>query len=94
MLDRRGQIPDMARLSERPSEANDRVTPCLRDGDLMKDDANKSAVSALVERTSRLVMVAKMTDGRFYQCAQSCARLHEKDVNLRSGKRDESSLKN
>jgi transposase, IS30 family len=62
-VDRRGQIPDMARLSERPSEADDRLTPGHWEGDLIKGAGNKSAVGTLVERSSRLVMLAKVTDG-------------------------------
>lgn len=61
--DRRGQIPDMARLCERPTEANDRLTPGHWEGDLMKGAGNKSAVGTLVERSSRLVMLARVTDG-------------------------------
>ena len=53
----------MARLSERPSEADDRLTPGHWEGDLIKGAGNKSAVGTLVERSSRLVMLAKVTDG-------------------------------
>ena len=62
-VDRRGQIPNMARLSERPCEADDRLTPGHWEGDLIKGAGNKSAVGTLVERSSRLVMLAKVTDG-------------------------------
>jgi IS30 family transposase len=61
--DRRGQIPEVARLCERPTEANDRLTQGHWEGDLMKGAGNKSAVGTLVERSSRLVMLAKLTDG-------------------------------
>jgi IS30 family transposase len=63
VTDRRGQIPDMARLCERPTEANDRLTPGHWEGDLITGAGNKSAVGTLVERSSRLVMLAKVTDG-------------------------------
>ena len=62
-VDRRGQIPNMARLSERPCEVDDRLTPGHWEGDLIKGAGNKSAVGTLVERSSRLVMLAKVTDG-------------------------------
>lgn len=62
-VDRRGQIPNMARLSERPSGANDQLIPGHWEGNLIKGTGNKSAVGILVERSSRLVMLAKVTDG-------------------------------
>ena len=46
-VDRRGQIPTMARLSERPSEADDRLTPAHWEGDLIKGAGNKFAVWVL-----------------------------------------------
>jgi IS30 family transposase len=60
--DRRGQIPNMARLSQRPCKADDRLTPGHCEGDLIKDAGNKSAVGTLVERSFRLVMLAKVTE--------------------------------
>ena len=34
----------------------------LREGDLIKGAGNKSAIGVLVERTTRLVLLAKMSD--------------------------------
>ena len=62
-VDRRGQILNMARLSERPSEAGDQLTPGHWEGDLIKGAGNKSAVGTLVERSSGLVMLTEVTDG-------------------------------
>lgn len=59
--DRRGQIPDMQSLHVRPPEAEDRLVPGHWEGDLIKGAANRSAVGTLVERSSRLVILAKMT---------------------------------
>jgi IS30 family transposase len=59
--DRRGQIPDMVSLHVRPSEVEDRLVPGHWEGDLIKGAANASAVGTLVERSSRLVLLAKMT---------------------------------
>jgi IS30 family transposase len=60
--DRRGQIPEMVSIHVRPPEVNDRVMPGHWEGDLIKGAGNKSAVGVLVERTSRLVLLARMQD--------------------------------
>jgi IS30 family transposase len=60
--DRRGQIPDMVSIHVRPPEIEDRVMPGHWEGDFIKGAANKSSVGVLVERSSRLVLLAKMED--------------------------------
>src|ERR1035441_2328163 len=60
--DRRGQIPDMVSIHVRPPEVNDRVMPGHWEGDFIKGAGNKSSVGVLVERTSRLVLLARMDD--------------------------------
>ena len=60
--DRRGQIPDMVSIHVRPPEVDDRVMPGHWEGDLIKGAGNKSAVAVLVERSSRLVLLARMPD--------------------------------
>ena len=60
--DRRGQIPDMVSIHVRPPEVQDRVMPGHWEGDFIKGAGNESAVGVLVERTSRLVLLAKMED--------------------------------
>jgi IS30 family transposase len=61
-VDRRGQIPDMVSIHVRPPEVNDRVMPGHWEGDFIKGAGNKSSVGVMVERTSRLVLLAKMQD--------------------------------
>ena len=61
--DRRGQIPDMTSLHARPNEIEDRLVPGHWEGDLIKGAANRSAVGTLVERSSRLLMLARMEGG-------------------------------
>ena len=58
--DRRGQIPDMLSIHVRPPEIEDRQFPGHWEGDLIKGEANASAVGTLVERTSRLLMLIKL----------------------------------
>ncbi|MGK2941051.1 MAG: IS30 family transposase, partial [Immundisolibacter sp.] len=60
--DRRGQIPDMISIHVRPPQINDRLMSGHWEGDLIKGAGNASAVGVLVERTSRLVLLARMDD--------------------------------
>jgi len=60
--DRRGQIPDMVSIHVRPPEIEDRLLPGHWEGDFIKGAGNQSSVGVLVERTSRLVLLAKMED--------------------------------
>lgn len=59
---RRGQLPEVLSIHVRPPEANDRAFPGHWEGDLIKGAGNRSAVGVLVERSSRLVMLAKLAD--------------------------------
>jgi transposase, IS30 family len=59
-IDRRGQIPNMTPIAERPTEVATRTGPGHWEGDLIKGTRNGSAVGTLVERTPRLVILAQM----------------------------------
>ena len=58
--DRRGQIPHRTPIAERPADVATRTVPGHWEGDLLKEARNGSAVGTLVERTTRLVLLAKM----------------------------------
>ncbi len=60
--DRCGHLLDAISIHLRPPEVDDRLIPGHWEGDLMKGAGNRSAVAVLVERRTRLVLLAKMPD--------------------------------
>ncbi|MCP5477966.1 MAG: IS30 family transposase [Rhodanobacteraceae bacterium] len=66
--DRRGKLSDIVSIHVRPPEVEDRVMPGHWEGDFIKGARNRSSVGVLVERHSRLVLLAKM-DGASAEAA-------------------------
>ena len=63
-IERRGRIPNMVMISDRPAEADDRAVPGHWEGDLLVGKAKGSAIATLVERSTRYVILARVSDQR------------------------------
>ena len=61
--DRRGQIPNMTSIDQRPDDIAERLVPGHWEGDHIKGAFNRCQVGTLVERKTRFVALVKLSDG-------------------------------
>jgi IS30 family transposase len=74
---RKDRIAEELRIAARPEDVEERRIPGHWEGDLIKGAYNRSAVGTLVERKSRLVMIARMDKADALGAQQAFERLFE-----------------
>lgn len=72
--ERRGRLPEMVMISERPAEVHDRAVPGHWEGDIILGENGRSAVGTLVERTSRLLLLLHLNGDRSAEAVNTAMR--------------------
>lgn len=72
--EKRGQIPEMISIEERPKEVEDRIIPGHWEGDLIMGKWKRSALGTIVERTTRTVILVPLVNKDAESVRKSFAR--------------------
>jgi IS30 family transposase len=72
--EKRGQIPEMISIEERPKEVENRVIPGHWEGDLIMGKWKQSAMGTIVERTTRTVILVPLVNKDAESVRKSFAR--------------------
>jgi len=72
--EKRGQIPEMISIEERPKEVEDRTIPGHWEGDLILGKWKRSALGTIVERTTRTVILVPLVNKDAESVRESFAR--------------------
>ena len=79
---RRGQIPDMISISERPKGVENRDTPGDWEGDLIIGANNQSAIATLVERTIRYTIIISLKNKDAHSVRKAIKRVFKTYLHL------------
>jgi transposase, IS30 family len=73
-VEKRGRLPRMVMISERPAEADDRAVPGHWEGDIILGEGSRSAVGTLVERTTRFLLLLHLKGDRSAEAVDAAMR--------------------
>lgn len=72
--DRRGRLPDLPSIHDRPPDANERLLPGHWEGDFIKGARNQSSVGVLVDRHTLFLKLVKMEGCSAQQALEGFSR--------------------